>query len=261
MKVEINNAQEICSIVRKNFPYESPWMQYKIGYKNLIRNNIGKPLCRDIIELNKKISENKKKLDFVRDSYQFYTKTPIRYFEEMIKSIQKYQVQNCGETARLGYLASRINGVKESDVSLSSLAAQTFYSEKEKDYLFPELDKIFSTLFEAEYGTDFNIIDHVVTKIKNGFKKIFIIDPLLNETDDIRNIEKLYKNKYGDIFDIDYNEKVKIIDYPSPPYPIMPTITDEEANLLGQKFQFLVLEENKDKIDGTRKHFFGLLEK
>jgi hypothetical protein len=261
MKVEINKAQEICEVVRKNFPYESPWKQYKIGYRNILRNSIGKNISRDIIELNKKISENKRNLDFMRDSYQFFVEKPIVYFEEMVKAIQKYKSQNCGETARLGYLVSRINGVKNSNVTLGSLTARTIYSEKEEEFMLPEIERIFGALFKMEYNSDLSLMDHVVTKIQGNRKETFVIDPLLNETGNIRNMEQTYKTKYCDILDIEEYEAVKIIDYPGYPYPVMPTISDEEARLLGQKFQFLVLEENKDKINGARKHFFGLLEK
>ena len=100
-----------------------------------------------------------------------------------------------------------------------------------------------------------SIIDHVVTKIRNG-KNTFIVDPLLNETDGIKKMELSYKKKYSDIFDITDSEEVKIIDYPSPPYPAMPRISDEEVKILGKKYQFLVLEENKDKIKDEKKYFF-----
>ena len=260
MKVEIAQAREICKIVKENFPYESPWKQYQINYKDLLNSRKDKQLSRDIVELRKEISKNEKKLEALRNCYQFYTQNPFKYFMELVNSMQIYHTRNCGETARLGYLVSRINGIKDKNVTINSLTAQTLYSEKDEENILPIVDKILAPFFAMEYGADFNLIDHVVTKIR-GHKENFLIDPLLEEVGPTSKMEKIYTTKYGDIFNIETDERIRFTDYPTPPYPILPRITDEEAKALGKNFQFLVLEENKNKINDAKKHFIGLLQK
>lgn len=261
MKVDINIAREICKTVKDNFPYKSPWRQQKISYREIIKNGLCKEQMADVIELQKEISKNRRKVDTIRDDYQFYTEAPFKYFERLISSVKKYQAINCGETARLGYLTARINGIKDSDVTISSLASTPIYTKADNENMLPILDRLFGSLITYEYGIDFSIIDHVVTKLTGKREESYIIDPLLDSFGTIKEMENFYTNKYGDIFNLEKDEKIKITDYPSPPYPILPTITDEEALALGKKFQFLVLEENKDKINSTKKHFIGLLEK
>ena len=257
MKVDLNQAREICNIVRKNFPYESPWIQYKIEFRNLMKSSRGKDISRDVIELNSKIAKNRKKLDETRDDYQFFTNFPLKYFKKLVNSIHQHKVQNCAETARLGYLVSRINGVKDQDVEVASLASRTIYSEEDKDSLVPIIDKLFTPLLNFEYGSDLNTIDHVVTKIKGQGRQTLVIDPLLNKVDTTKNAKIFYKTEYGDIFNLEDNEEIRITTYPSPPYPAIPRINNDEAKFLGREFPELILDENKNKFLNNGKYFFN----
>ena len=93
MKVDINQAREICEVVRKNFPYESPWLQRNFQYKSLLRNkDVSK--MKDVVELQRKMERQDKDIGFLRDCYMIFQDSPFDYFRELLHGVHTFKVQN-----------------------------------------------------------------------------------------------------------------------------------------------------------------------
>lgn len=250
MKVSLNEAKNICSTVRKNFPYESPWLQVQILRRERLTNK--KPLDKSVI---KKLLAKQDLITDIRNQRAFYVNSPFEYFKTIIDLVHKYKVQNCAELARIAYVTSRINGIKDSYLDLAHMLVK-----KEKDYsqsLFPNIDKILDLMKEAEYGTYARKLDHVALSVNANYNDKYVIDPLLNESNKTSDIEKCYKEKYNDIFEIKSDENVTIINIGKENYGL-PSLNNSDSKKLARLYPYLVLPENKDKILKSNSFFFNV---
>ena len=229
MDIGISKAKQICNAVQRNFPYDSPWKHYNINYKELMHQTQTSSDTSEVLGLQKLISDEEKKLKKIRERCCLLDNSPFDYFKELIKSIHKYKVQNCGETTRLAYAIARMNGIKHSYLEMALLT-----TKEVKDYsrsLFPEIDRILNTIKEMEYGGGYKVIDHIALQIHGKKGKEFIVDALLNECGSKNEIEKIYKTKYGDILKLTKDENIQIINGISENKPI-PHLNDDEATEL-----------------------------
>ena len=243
MKISMTEARNIHNLVRKNFPYESPWLKRRIEYGNFLERSKDSAKMSELIELQKKLSQQNELLDSVRESYQVFVNSPLNYFKELINAVRKYKVQNCGEAARIVYAVLRMNGVNDSGIAISGLVTQ-----KTKDYskcLFPELQKILDRMKEEEFGFEYDrMIDHVVTEFQTPEDKSIILDTTLNEFGEKTNIEQIYKSKYDSLFEVTPEENVRIIDLDCK-YNQIPVLDDDDASQLFDMYPELLLPESE----------------
>lgn len=261
MKVEFTQARDICNVVRKNFLYESPWYQCRVIHRELLSSCKDSSRMRDVVEINKKLTEQNIALENVRDLYQPLFKNPFQYFKELIASVHKYQVQNCGELARITYAVSRMNGFKNSDLGMAHIIA----TEKRKHNFekfnwksFLEILMNDNCFFEDDEYYDCSVIDHVATQIQNRKGDNFIIDVLFNECRTNKEMEKLYASKYAESLGIRENEDIEIVnldDFCSE----MPILQNKDVKKLAELFPNLVLPENQGKLDKTSSYIISLI--
>lgn len=249
MKVDINQAREICEVVRKNFPYESPWLQRNFQYKSLLRNkDVSK--MKDVVELQRKMERQDKDIGFLRDCYMIFQDSPFDYFRELLHGVHTFKVQNCGEIARITYLVLRMNGLKNSDLDLALLTAQR--PQKESKGLFSPIDKIVEFIENLENDNGFRLLDHVAAQIKNKI----IVDPLLNECDMKSKIEKIYKTNYGDVLKVSEDKDVCIVNG-SCGYTSLPKLNDDEVKEFVKLYPDLIIgKERASKPFESKKAFF-----
>lgn len=245
MKVGIDKAREICNVVRKNFPYESPWMQANAKYRDLLagENWVIDPKLR---EIRNRVVKSQDKIQEVRDCYQVFDDQPFKYFRELISAVRIFEVQNCGELSRITYAILRMNGVKNKDINVASLVA----SEKKEEHkgLFPAVDKFFEIMREFENLNLVREIDHVATQICGNADDRIVLDNLFNECDTKNNMEKVYKTKYGDILQVNPKEEVNLVNYET-----FPRLKDNEVKELKRMYPEFVIEK---KDLGKSKNFF-----
>ncbi len=210
MDMNLGKARQICDAVRKNFPYESPWKHFNIDYRGFSKQNQTRYSPEEVLRIKELLAHEDEKLKYVRQSCAPFYSEPLLYFKQLIKSIHKHKVQNCGEATRVAYAVSRMNGVKD-----SALDTALLITKPNKDYsnsLFPAVDKFFDFLKEVENGGGGEIIDHVALKLRDKKGRELIIDPLLNECQSKEFMERVYKSKYGDVLKISAKENVQIYD-------------------------------------------------
>lgn len=258
MKVDINQAREICNVVRKNFPYESPWVQRNIEYKRLIGNTKNPSKMKDVVELQRKIDRKNKDIGFMRECYMIFTDSPFDFFRELFHAVHSYKIQNCGEAARITYAVLRMNGVKHSDLDLALLTSQK--PKEEPKGLFSPINKIINFIEELEKGSDFKLLDHVTTQIKNKNKDKIIIDSLLNECDTKSEIEKIYKTKYGDILKVSPDDEIKLVNG-SCGYSSLPQLNDDEVKDLIKLYPELVINKKNTQNQTKSRKFFDFKHK
>ncbi len=251
MKVNLNQVKNIYSTVKKNFPYESPWLVRKTEYGDFFSRCKNNTKMNELVFLQRKLIEQDKILDFVRESYQYLEDCPFKYFKSLIEAVHKYKVQNCGETARITYAVSRINQVKESDINFSVLV-----SEKSKNNnlnWFSHNDDILDVIDE-DYEFYSRTLDHIVTQIKVSRETPIIIDTSLNELAEKSRMEKIYQEKYSQIFNIEPEENIKILDVDFD-YTNIPVLDDIDARKLGELFPSLLFKELKS-LTSKKNYFF-----
>lgn len=249
MKVGINQAREICNVVRKNFPYESPWLQYNTEFHNILEcKNIDQ--CASLFDLKNKIAKKQGKIQELRESYQFFSETPFKYFRELINAVHTFEVQNCGEFARITYAVLRMNGIKNKDIHIANLAAM-----KNKDYsksLFPAVEKFFDLMHEIENGGKVRTLDHVATQVNCKNDDEIIIDALFNECETKGKMEKIYKTRYGDILNVSETEMVNVFACES-----FPNLKEDEVAELKRIYPELVID--KKDFQPSKKNIFSFL--
>lgn len=250
MKVDVNQAREICEVVRKNFPYESPWVQRNIQYKRVIASKDPSKM-KDVVDLQRKMENKTKDIGFLRECYMLFQNSPFDYFRELLHGVHTFKVQNCGEIARITYLVSRMNGINNSDLDLGLLTVQK-HKEETKGFFSP-LDKFAELIEEFENGNGFKLLDHVVAQVKA--KKDIIIDPLLNECDTKSEIEKIYKTKYGDVLKVSAENDIKIVNG-SCGYSSLPKLNDDEVKEFIKLYPELVIEKTPKRKGFGGKNFF-----
>lgn len=229
MDIGICKVKQICNVVQKNFPYESPWKHYNIDYRELMAQFAQSSQTDDFFRMQKLISVEEKKLKKLRESCYHLYHSPFDFFKELINAVHKYKVQNCGEVTRIAYAVSRMNGVKHSCLDTALLT-----TKEPKDYsnsLFPEIDRILNAMKEMEYGGGYKVIDHIALQIHGKKGNEFVVDVLLNECNYKSEMEKIYKTKYGDIFGLSQNDNVKILNGTSESSYI-PQLDEDEADEL-----------------------------
>lgn len=252
MKVGLNEARNICSTVRKNFPYESPWLN-----AHKLRLECKKKGARMDKNILTKLLAEQEMIGEIRDARNFYVDTPFMYFKTLIDMVNRYKVQNCGELARIAYAVSRINLVNDSELELANLVAK-----KEKDYsksLFPNIDKILDKMKEEEDGINARVVDHVALSINPRLEKGFVIDPLLNETDETDVVEFLYENKHCDLLQINPDETVTIVNYGKDENRL-PSLNNSDSRKLARMYPSLVLPQNKNKLLKPKVFSFNIFE-
>lgn len=251
MKVGLNQAREICNVVRKNFPYESPWLQFNMEFQKIAKNkNIDQSAA--FSDLKKRIVKNQDRLQEMRESYQIFTNTPFIFFQKLISAVHAFKIQNCGELSRITYAVLRMNGIKNKDISVANLA-----SMKDKDYskyLFPAVEKFMDFMREIENGGNIRSLDHVATQVKSKNKDEFVIDALFNECDTKDEMENVYKTKYGDILNVSENEMVNILACDN-----FPNLKDDEVKELQNLYPELVID--KKLLKTSENFFFDWLKK
>lgn len=256
MKISMTEARNIHNLVRKNFPYESPWLKRRIEYGNFLERSKVSAKMTELIELQRKLSKQNELLDSVRESYQVFAHSPLNYFKELINAVRKYKVQNCGEAARIVYAVSRMNGVNDSDITISGLVTQ-----KAKDYskcLFPDLQRILDEIKEDEYGVECDgVIDHVVTEIQAPRGSSIVLDTILDECGEKISIEKIYKDKYEKLLQIAPDEEVRIVDFDYK-YNQIPVLSNDDVYQLLEMYPELTLPEAKSSMPKRNKSFLNL---
>ena len=248
MKVELQTAKNIANLVRKEFPYESPYLLHRYELNKFLTSNKNNS---DYWDKQKSFLKKDHALNMVRASYGDIKKSAFEYFKELIKAVHKYKVQNCGESARITYAVSRINQIDESHLRPAFLI-----ESEEKDYsksLFPEVDKMFDKMREQEYGYDGKRLDHIATQIVLDDGSKVILDSNIDKCEEIHKMEKVYKDNFGDIFGIDKNKKLQIIEGD---YLVagIPTLNDKDAFKLANLYPELILEQNH--LDPPKRKYF-----
>ena len=229
MELGINKIKLMHNVIQQNFPYESPWKNYYIGFRELVEQSQTSSQIVDVLEFQKMISEEEKSLRKIRKACDALHCKPFDYFRELIKAVHKHRVQNCGEITRISYAVARMNGIKHSKLDMALLT-----TKEPKDYsgsLFPEIDRILNVMKEMEYGSEYKILDHVALQIHGKKGKEFVLDALLNECNSKEEIEKIYKTKYGDILKVSRDENIQILNGTSR-NSHLPELKDDEAQEL-----------------------------
>lgn len=208
-KINMAQAREVCTLMQQQCSYPSYWKQGRIDFYKIIREN------QDIDTRYKKLSalafEMKAvgdRLDGLRDFYLKYAKEPFKYFSKLMEGIKKFQTLNCGEAARLTYMVCRMNDIAEEDTKVVNIKIPADGKKYE--------------------------MDHAITKIK-GDSAIYGIDALLDETNSLGNLAKIYKNKYSDEFHIPADATIQFVEQE------IPKLTDEEAKELAKKYPEFLL--------------------
>lgn len=253
MEIGIARVKDICTTVRKNFPYDSLWLKEKIQYRGILKDsqNALKNEVR-LGEIHQELNDMNRKLREVRDAYSPFYNNPFEFYRELIKAVHKHKIQNCGELSRIAYAIARMNGIGNSNLDLA-----TFTTKEYKDYsksLFPEIDKYLDLMLEMEDGGDYRIIDHAALQIHGKKKKEFILDPLLNECHNKVEAERIYKTQYGDILNITSDENLQIVNgYSS--CSNLPRLNKDEAKELLSLYPELKIGK-KMEINSRKKFFF-----
>lgn len=255
MKVEFTTARNIVDLVNKKFPYESPYMAHR---KELSKAFVDKTKLTEYWNKQKKLLEKDRALDKVRTSYNYLKQSAFEYFKELIKAVHKYKVQNCGESARITYAVARINQIKN-----ESLNPALLIESETKDYsksLFPEVDKMFDEMRELEIGYTGKRIDHIATQLTldNGTK--IIMDSGLGECGEISQMEKVYFENYNDVFSLNKDKELKIIEGEFFE-EFIPTLNDKDASKLAKCFPELDLSYNSSENNKKLYLFLSLLER
>lgn len=250
MKVDLCKSKEICSLVRKNCPYESPWAKRHLELDVLVKqaqkttdNSLKQSFNKKIIEFVGKIGDLTKALNNIRETTQIWQHSPLNYFQQLVLSIHKYKAQNCAEAAEIVYMTSRINGINDSDLNFYEL-----WGKKEKDYSqerYPFLKKMMDDYKEREFLKGLRAIDHVFVGIKNE-KEEFGVDTIFNETSSTKELSKIYKTKYKDALNISEDEEIKFRTQYAKYAFSFPRLNDDEAAELKRLFPSFVLESKKD---------------
>ena len=209
-KINLKQAQEMCNMVQKEYPYPSLWKQGKFEFAKVVRENPDENTrLKAIIALRKMMDVTGNKLDDLREYYSFNTKNAFKYFSMLADGIKRFQTLNCAEAARIIYMISRINDVDEDDTGIAQM--------------------------EIEDSGDSRSVDHVIAKIK-GESGMIGIDGLLGESAKIDNFGDIYQSKYSDGFTIPHGAHVGFVD------KVIPRLTDEEAEELKKLHPEFVLK-------------------
>lgn len=232
-QLSLSQARAMKLRVGEMFPYTSNWKLAHVDYYDILKHhNISRGSTDDAIRnvnneikiLNDLTKNASQALRLVRNEYTQFVKEPLEYFKKLASGILKYKVANCGEIARLMYMAARINDVDEKDVSVSKLA----YREQK----FSQLG----------YPLPFNEVDHVILTM-NGETEPVGIDGILDETESIEDLKRVYSQKYGKTFRIPKNAEVEFLpvkrDITSA--RTIPQLNDSDAENLRAMFPDLVV--------------------
>lgn len=259
MKIGINQAQEICNTVRKNFPYDSPWLESKLKNKAFLERlsnyndiKVSKSKYDELKQIQKTIDEKNKTLGHLRNCYSLYVKNSFEYFRELISLVHKYEIQNCGELARITYAVARMNGVKNSDLDLAMLVKK---EKKQTNNTFLPIDKILNFVQELENGDSTKIIDHVATFIKGKRSSEIVVDTLFDECNTRNKLEDIYQNKYRYELGLSKKENLNVINAHCDGNDL-PRLKDDEANELKLLFPELIFENEKES--SMRKFYLNL---
>lgn len=206
--VSLSQAREVCSMLQEKYPYESFWKIGKIECPNAIQGIVDAKQRENIfLSITKSMNRLGDKLDNLRDYYANFRKAPCKYYTYLADGVKKFQTLNCGEFARLVYMALRINDVDDDKVNVVSLATNLYGRTTE--------------------------LDHEITQVEG--EEIIGIDALLGETDKLENLSGIYAGKYATVFNItDYG---KIIYEKSP----SPRLSDNDVAILKKRFPDLIM--------------------
>lgn len=249
MKVNLDNAQNICSLVRKNFPYESPWLQARIMLDkyNSSPHSFDKNLAKKLIKEQKIINE-------IRDKRDSFIDISIQYFKVIIDLVQKYKIQNCGELARIAYAVSRINCISDTKLDLAHI-----FTKNRNDVSNRTLSENFARLIDIlqrdEAQADFRKIDHVALSLNADENNKFVVDPLFNISDKAEIVESIYDEKYPQILGIKPDEAVGIMNF-GKDVSNLPSLNDDDSIKLARLYPNLVLPENRDKLLKSNQFYF-----
>ena len=160
----IRLADDIARHVNKCYPRVSPSM-----VDDFVNINCFRRLKRRLMDdINDKLRSDIS--DAFDDGDSF-----IKKIKAFVKPVQKYRLGNCGESAQLAAIATKINGLKNSYIA--SLKT-----------------------------TDNRDLDHSVLYVND--KKPYIIDAWLGFADYIPNAIQRYKNEFGRHFNIEDGDKM-----------------------------------------------------
>jgi hypothetical protein len=236
-KLNLVQAKEINTFAQKSFPYESSWKLAYIETQKVIDNfgypqrdlntNEMKKFNYAIKQMRNSIEKNLERLQLCREKYYHYTKCPYEYFRRMINTIHQYQTLNCGEFARIIYMMARMNEVDDEDIKLSELGYSVNTDEDYKKRL--------------THKNTFKL-DHVIAGIDNG-EEIIGIDPLLDETEEISKLAKVYKEKYGKTFSVPNDSAITFLPecYETSKKYKMPRLSEEDVDKLRFAYPDLIL--------------------
>ena len=160
----IRLADDIARHVNKCYPRVSPSM-----VDDFVNINCFRRLKRRLMDdINDKLRSDIS--DAFDDGDSF-----IKKIKAFVKPVKKYRLGNCGESAQLAAIATKINGLKNSYIA--SLKT-----------------------------TDNRDLDHSVLYVND--KKPYIIDAWLGFADYIPNAIQRYKNEFGRHFNIEDGDKM-----------------------------------------------------
>ena len=115
------------------------------------------------------------------DAKTLFAKEPISKLKAFKDVVLKYKAGNCDESAKLAYIAAKVNGLK--DIQLASI----------------------ETLHDGPPGQVWlESQDHMVLRVENG-NKPYVIDPWLGFADYVPQAIQKYKNEFGYHFDFNSN--------------------------------------------------------
>ena len=207
--LSLNEAREVCSVVRERYPYPSLWRVGRIDRPNAMEMELDTVRRRKVFsEMTAYMNTLGDRLDDLRHYYADFRKNSLKYYTYMIDGIKKFQTLNCGELSRLVYLTLRVNDVDNSDASVVYL--------------------------ESFDGGKINDLDHEIAQVA-GENGLIGIDSLLGEAAELENLSDIYKDKYSFPLRISSSD---IIRYKMSSFP---RISDEEAAILKKKFTDLIL--------------------
>lgn len=233
-RLTLSQTCEMKSRTEAMFPYTSSWKLSHVDYYEILKHynyldeNISDDeihsINREIKILNELAKAASQKLKLIRDEYTQLIKQPLEYYKKMASVILKHKSANCGEVARLMYMAARINDVEEKDVQVSKLG-----------YFTPP-----KTSFD--YKPLFNEVDHVILTMKTKDEEIGI-DGILGEIKSLEELKTDYAEKYGKVFGIPKNADIKFLPVAtkSDSTRSLPKISDKDAEELRDIYPNLIV--------------------
>ena len=170
--LSIKDAQQVCRIVRKTFPY--------VSYAKAAREASSSILHRENI-FNFIINKEQKLKEFRED--RLFFKNPFKFYNEVIYTAIKGKIASCAELSYLTEMILKMNGIKKCvKVSLIS-----------------------------ESGKNLNHCVVCLSKSQDP-KKLIILDPWLQDAGYLHEMITKYKNEYSKYLKkFNKNEKVHLL--------------------------------------------------